>query len=133
MSDYLLDVNVLVAHAIIDHVHHRQVVGWCDRTGRDGRALHVSPIVELGLVRNVMRIGALPIHSAGQILANEYVNLNLRRIPDSIGAENLPNWVRGYRQTTDAYLSRLAEAHQLILLTIDKGIPGARRILSESP
>lgn len=64
-----------------------------------------------------------------QLLENETVNLSLQIIPDSISANQLPNWVQGYRQTTDAYLSELAKSHKLTLLTIDKGIPGAHRIL----
>lgn len=128
-ADYLLDVNVLVAHAILEHVHHRLVTDWLMQNAKKGTSYHVCPIVELGLVRNAMRIGALSICEARQLLENETVNLKLRRIPDSIGANQLPNWVQGYRQTTDAYLSELAAAHKLTLLTIDKAIPGARHIL----
>jgi predicted nucleic acid-binding protein len=125
MPDYLLDVNVLVAHAILEHVHHDRVVDWLAVSAREGSRFHVSPIVELGLVRNAMRMGSLPIGQARMLLENERVNLDLRRVPDSVGADQLPDWVHGYRQTTDAYLSVLADAHGLELLTIDKGIPGS--------
>lgn len=129
MSDYLLDVNVVVAHAVLEHIHHRPVSNWLGRAIGQGNAFFVCPIVELGLVRNVMRIGALSVGEARQLLENERVNLRLDRIPDSIGADELPDWVRGYRQTTDAYLSTLAKTHGLRLLTIDKGIPDAVQIL----
>lgn len=129
MPDYLLDVNVLIAHAIIEHEHHRAVSDRLSQLASLGRRLHVSPIVELGLVRNAMRIGSLSILDARGLLENERENLALIRIPDSIGASALPNWVQGYRQTTDAYLSALATAYELTLLTIDKGIPGAERLL----
>lgn len=132
MPDYLLDVNVFVAHAVLEHVHYRQVTEWLARAGRKGCVLHVCPIVELGLVRNVMRIGALSIGDARQLLENEYANLRLRRIPDSVSAAELPDWIQVYRQTTDAYLNQLAKAHQLVLLTIDKGIPGSLQILRAS-
>ncbi|MFO7724014.1 MAG: PIN domain-containing protein [Oceanipulchritudo sp.] len=129
MSDYLLDVNVLIAHAIVEHEHHPIVMHRLRQLAAEGCRFHVCPLVELGLVRNVMRIGSLPIEDARQLLENEYTNLGLQRIPDDIGASALSGWVRGYRQTTDAYLSTLAEAHELRLLTIDKGIPGAERLL----
>jgi predicted nucleic acid-binding protein len=131
MPDYLLDVNVVVAHAIREHVHHRSVFDWLHGNARKGASYHVSPIIELGLIRNAMRIGSLSIGDARQLLENETVNLQLGRIPDSISAQHLPDWVQGYRQTTDAYLSELAKAHKLILLTIDKGIPDSRRILAQ--
>jgi len=130
MSDYVLDVNVLVAHAILEHEHHETVTDYLRKRAGEGCRFHVCPIVELGLVRNAMRIGSLPIHDAKQLLENEHANLALKRIPEDIGASALPDWVQGYRQTTDAYLGALAEAHGLTLLTIDKGIPGAERLLT---
>lgn len=130
MPDYLLDVNVLVSHAILEHEHHQIVTDHLQKLANEGFDFHVCPIVELGLVRNVMRIGSLPIHEAKQLLENEHMNLGLKRVPDDIGATSLPDWVQGYRQTTDAYLSTLAEIHGLTFLTIDKGIPGAERLLA---
>lgn len=129
MSDYLLDVNVLVAHAILEHVHHQPVTAWLARNAKNGAVYHVCPIIELGLLRNAMRMGALSVGEARQLLENETLNLHLRRISDTIGVNQLPDWVQGYRQTTDAYLSELAKAHKLTLLTIDKAIPDARHIL----
>jgi predicted nucleic acid-binding protein len=131
MSNYLLDVNVVVAHAILEHVHHQTVFNWLDRNAQKGASYHVSPIIELGLIRNAMRLGGLSISEARKLLENEIINLQLQKIPDSISANQLPDWVQGYRQTTDAYLSELAKAHQLTLLTIDKGIPNALLILPQ--
>jgi len=128
MSDYLLDVNVLIAHAILEHEHHQAVAARLRQLSSDGARFHVCPIVELGLVRNAMRIGSLSVQETRQLLENERNNLNLRLIPDDIGASALPDWVQGYRQTTDAYLSALAAGHALTLLTIDKSIPGAKRL-----
>ncbi len=129
MSDYLLDVNVLVAHAILEHEHHHAVADGLQQLASEGSRFYVCPIVELGLLRNAMRIGSLTLADAKQLLENERINLNFQLIADSISASDLPNWVQGYRQTTDAYLSALAEAHSLQLLTIDKGIPNAERLL----
>lgn len=129
MSDYLLDVNVLIAHAILEHEDHRAVTKRLKELSTLGSRFHVCPIVELGLVRNVTRIGSLSIQEARQLLENEHTNLGLQRIADNISAAALPDWVQGYRQTTDAYLSASATAHGLTLLTIDKGIPGSERLL----
>jgi len=76
-----------------------------------------------------MRIGSLSVQETRQLLENERNNLDLRLIPDDIGTSALPDWVQGYRQITDAYLSALAAAHALTLLTIDKSIPGAKGLL----
>lgn len=130
MPNYLLDVNVLVAHAILDHEHHHAVVDGLGKRSAKGWRFAVCPIVELGLIRNVMRMGGLSIQEARRLLQNEHINLNLRFVPDSCGANSLPNWIQGYRQTTDAYLLTVAEAHHLHLLTIDKAIPGAESILT---
>lgn len=129
MSNYLLDVNVVVAHAILEHVHHLPVTAWLEKNKSAGAGFHVSPIIELGLIRKVMRIGSLSIAEAKQLLLNEIDNLELRRISDSISASYLPDWIQGYRQTTDAYLCQLAKAHDLLFVTIDKGVPDALKIL----
>jgi predicted nucleic acid-binding protein len=126
---YLLDVNVLVAHAILEHVHHKTVVDQLEQLTKKGARLFTCPIVELGLTRNTMRIGSLSIDEAKQLLENERINLNFQLVADSISASELPHWIQGYRQTTDAYLSVLAEKHSLKLLTIDKAIPNAERLL----
>jgi uncharacterized protein len=124
----LLDINILVAHAVIEHEHHRRVVAWHRRLS--GKAqLFSCPITELGLMRNLMRMLNLSIADARLLLANERENLGLTFLPDTHGAEILPDWVQGYRQTTDAYLRKLAEAHELHFVTLDKRIPGAVSIL----
>lgn len=130
MSDYLLDVNVLIAHAILEHEHHHAVAERLARLSGEGARFHASPIVELGLVRNAMRIGSLSLAEGKQLLEYERINLNLWFTPDTLSASALSDWVQGYRQTTDAYLSALAEAHGLKFLTIDKGIPDSERILA---
>lgn len=122
MADYLLDVNVLVAHAILEHIHHDPVVEALQKGATDGSCFSVCPIIELGLIRNVMRIASITIQEARQLLDNERTNLTLKFIPDNLSAEQLPNDIQGYRQTTDAYLSILAQKHGLQLLTIDKNI-----------
>ena len=125
MTDYLLDVNVLVAYAIQEHVHHERVVSGLSERAENGDNFCVCPIVELGLIRNSMRIGGISIKIAKQLMTHVSENLVLKRIPDSVFSQQLPNWIQGYRQTTDAYLVALAEANGCQLLTLDVSIPGA--------
>lgn len=127
--NYLLDVNVLVAHAILEHIHHGTVMDALQTAAANGSRFHTCPIVELGLMRNAMRIGSLSLAEAKQLLVNERINLELQLVADNISASELPDWAQGYRQTTDAYLSALAQAHDLTLLTIDKAIPEAKCLL----
>ena len=130
MSNYLLDVNVLIAHAVLEHVHHEAVAEKLEKLKRKGSCFHICPIVELGLIRNTMRIGSLTIEQARELLENERINLDLKFIADNVSANELPDWVLGYRQTTDAYLTSLAKVHNLSLLTIDKAIPEATPLLA---
>ena len=130
MSNYLLDVNVLVAHAVLEHNHHDPVTERLHAAASRGSIYHTCPIVELGLMRNIMRIGSLNILEARQLLKNERSNLNLQFVPDDLSADCLPKWIQGYRQTTNAYLSTLAQKHGLLLLTIDKNIAGAVDLFS---
>ena len=125
MPNYLLDVNVLVAHAILEHEHHDAVVLGLKQAKKRGCRLYICPIAELGLVRNAMRIASLSLIEAQVLLANEYINLELEFVPASAQVADLPTWVQGHRQTTDAYLDTLAKSHGLTLATTDKGIPGA--------
>ena len=125
MPDYLLDVNVMVAHSILEHQHHNAVVVGLNQARKRGCRLYICPIAELGLVRNAMRIASLSLMEAQVLLANEYVNLELEFVPATAQVTDLPAWVQGYRQTTDAYLATLAKSRGLTLLTTDKGIPGA--------
>jgi predicted nucleic acid-binding protein len=119
----------MIAHAILEHVHHSAAVEALQTASANGICFYTCPIVELGLMRNAMRIGSLSLAEAKQLLDNERINLRLQRIADNISACELLDWVQDYRQTTDAYLSKLAQAHGITLLTIDKAIPGAQCLL----
>ncbi len=50
-------------------------------------------------------------------------------LPDSLGADRLPSHVLGAKQITDGHLLELAAEFSMRLATLDKGIPGALRIL----
>ena len=124
----LLDVNVLIAHAIVEHEHHRRVVHWHRKLPKTAR-LFSCPITELGLIRNVMRILGVGVDDARTLLDNERKNLRLTLVPDTLSGGDLPHWVQGYRQTTDAYLSELAKHNGLRFVTLDKQIPASLQIL----
>jgi hypothetical protein len=46
-------------------------------------------------------------------------------LPDALGADALPAWVKTAKHTTDGHLTALAARHHAKLATLDIGIPGA--------
>ena len=88
-------------------------------------------ITELGFVR----VSVQPAFGAADVAMARKALEQLRAVrpggillPDSIGAEGLPEWVKSAKQTTDGHLVALAESHGAQLVTFDTGIPGARVI-----
>ena len=115
----LPDVNVLVAWAVADHVHHALAADWVRKASRFG----TCPITELGLVRVLMQLGAAA--------ADAYVVLDTvvrrhreRLIPADVSASVTSGKVEGHRQTTDVYLVELARAHKLVVVTFDRTLAG---------
>jgi uncharacterized protein len=124
----LLDVNLLIALAWPNHVHHRAVMRWFDRNRKSGWA--TSPLTQSGFVR---------VSSNAHILSDarsprEALAL-LRRIvglPDhvfweddiSIAASDFIDETKlvGHRQITDAHLLAVALRHGGRLATLDRGI-----------
>src|SRR5262245_66478135 len=108
----LLDVNVLVALAWPNHVHHGAAVAWFDRHHRDGWA--TSPLTESGFVR--VSSNRLVIPTATTPAAAIEVLIQLRAIDGhefwiddvSIAASTeVPRRrLGGSRQVTDAHLLR---------------------------
>jgi hypothetical protein len=49
-------------------------------------------------------------------------------VPDTLGTEKLPKYVRSPSQLTDGYILQLAKTNGAKLATLDAGIPGALRI-----
>ena len=124
---YLLDVNALLALAHASHTMHRRTGAWV-KTLRRGDRLATCAITELGFVRIGPQARLSPdVAGARELLAA------LRRsrrpsfvfLPDALGADTLPAWVRMPPQTTDGHLFALAAAHGARLVTFDEGIPGA--------
>lgn len=122
MTTFLLDANVAIALAIVEHEHHDRASDWLVRTN----AFAVGPIVEGALVRFVLRLGesgataralarGLREHSRGVFWPDDlsYADVHLEDL-------------RGHRQATDAYLAGLAAAHGGLLATLDSGLARLR-------
>ena len=132
----LLDLNILVALAWPNHVHHEAAQGWFTEHQAEGWA--TCSITQMGFVRVSSNAGVLPdarspreaIHLLGEILALPY---HVFWSDDVSIADR--QWVAvdklvGYRQITDAQLLGLAIKKGGRLATFDRGIrtlapPGA--------
>jgi len=124
----LLDINVLIALAWPNHVHHRAALLWFDRNRKSGWA--TCPLTQSGFVR---------VSSNAHILSEartprEALAL-LRRIvglPDhvfwqddiSFAASDFIDEKKllGHRQITDAHLLAVALRHGGRIATLDRGI-----------
>lgn len=129
MSAYLLDVNVLVALAWPNHVHHAIALDWFHgRRGEEGWA--TCPITQNGFVRVSSNHRALPEartpREALQLLGR------ITALPghvfwvDDIGLDDSPFLdparLVGYRQVTDAHLLAIALRHGGRLATLDRAV-----------
>ena len=127
---YLLDVNALLALAILEHEFHPRVASWMERLAATGvPELATCSITELGFVRvlgQAQQYGS-SVAQARELLL-ELKNSNGMRctfIPDDRDITHLPRWVRTPKQTTDGHLAELAKANTAVLATLDRRIPGA--------
>jgi uncharacterized protein len=125
-AKFLLDVNVIVALADKNHVHHETVTRWFEAHGTGGWA--VCPFTEAGFLRVVTRpaIGALSIEEATEILARlaKHSGYGFLSIEYS-WADLFPyftNRIFGHQQITDACLLGLAIKENGVLVTLDKAI-----------
>ena len=124
----LLDVNVLVALAWPNHVHHATALAWFDEVGRAGFA--TCPVTQSGFVRVSSNQRAIP-DARSPREAREI----LRRItalpghvfwPDDIEIARNQHiaWERlgSHAQVTDAHLLALAIRRGGRLATLDRGL-----------
>jgi predicted nucleic acid-binding protein len=100
--------------------------GWWATLGKDD-VLATCAITELGFVRVSLQIAA-----AVDLARVKQAVVQLRNarpghvfLPDEIGADALPAWVKTVRHTTDGHLVALADANGAKLVTLDAAIPGA--------
>ncbi len=126
----LLDVNVLVALAWPNHIHHEFAHEWFEKNHEKGWA--TCPVTQSGFVRvssnrSIIQEGKTPAEAL----------VLLQRITDVDGhvfwfddvdltrTETIaPERIQGYRQVTDAHLLSLAIRHGGRLATFDRGVAG---------
>lgn len=126
----LLDVNVLIALAWPNHVHHAAARAWFEERGEDGWA--TCPLTEAGFVRvscnpSVVRHSITPLDAIGvlerltQLGSHTFwpLDQSILHLPESIGSR-----LQGYRQVTDAVLLATAMQRNGQLATLDAGIEG---------
>lgn len=121
----LPDVNVLVALAWPNHVHHRAARTWFDSTSRHGWA--TTAITELGFVRVSANPSAIPAarlpREALAVLARLCARGAHEFWPDGTRLlDTDPGRLGSYRQVTDAHLLALAHGHGGQLVTFDRGL-----------
>ncbi|MCY3749594.1 MAG: PIN domain-containing protein [Chloroflexi bacterium] len=124
----LLDVNVLIALAWPNHVHHDAARAWFDQLGSDGWA--TCPFTEAGFVRvscnqSVVGRAVTPqdaiavLDSLTRLGVHDFwpVDQPIMRLPESVAAR-----LQGYRQITDAILLMSAMQRGGQLATLDSGM-----------
>jgi len=124
---FLLDVNVLVALAHEGHTEHRRVSRWYASQPAVESRLATCSITELGFVRVSLQTGLeASVSEAVETLSGMIASSRIPfvRLPDELGAADLPSYVKGPKQVTDGHLLSLAQRHKGSLVTLDRGIPG---------
>ena len=124
----LLDVNVLLALAWPNHVHHDTVHIWFSEQRMNGWA--TCPVTEAGFVRiscNPAAVGQTVIPSDAVALLQSLMQqeshsfwpleVSMAELPDDILAR-----IQGYRQITDAMLLAEAIRRGGQLATLDGGL-----------
>lgn len=127
---YLLDVNSLLALAVLDHEFHPAVAAWVNTLASKGAPEFATcSITELGFVRvlgQAQQYGSSVAQARELLLAlKESKGIRCTFIADQHDVRHLPKWVKTPKQITDGHLLELAKANQAILATLDRRIPGA--------
>ena len=133
MKPYLLDVNVLLALAWTNHVHHSAAQTWFAKRGAQG--FRTCPITETGFVRissNPAFTPAAVTPSAALALLERVANMpGYGFWPDDVSLLEGPRPVAvlaGHRQVVDWYLLALAASHGGVLATFDRGAAGLAKV-----
>ena len=126
----LLDVNVLIALAWPNHVHHASARAWFGERRQDGWS--TCPLTEAGFVRvscnpSVVRHTVAPLDAIAvlerltRLGSHTFwpLDRSIMHLPESIGAR-----LQGYRQISDAVLLAAAIQHHGQLATLDAGMEG---------
>jgi toxin-antitoxin system PIN domain toxin len=119
---------VLIALVVADHVHHDAAEAWL--AASDG-SFATCPITEGSLVRLLIRQGqdGAAAHAILTVVAEHPRH---EFWADSVPYRDVPlAGVIGHQQVTDAYLVRLARAHDGKLASFDRGLAGFHRDVVE--
>lgn len=115
----LLDVNVLIALLVTDHVHHDAAELWF---GAMSEHFATCPITEGSLIRLLLREGQTS-ESAKSIVAALEDHPDHEFWSDDISYQKLSmHGIISHRQVTDAYLAELTRVHHGLLATFDQGL-----------
>jgi uncharacterized protein len=115
----ILDGNVLIALAAVDHVHHEAVVTWFQRSGAE---FVTTPTTQGTLLRFLIRNG-LATGDAMSVLEAFVGHERHAFMPDDRPFERaFLAGVIGHRQVTDAYLAGMARGSGLLVATLDRGL-----------
>jgi uncharacterized protein len=128
----LLDINVLLAIAWPQHVHHARVKNWLlAQTAHGKLSIATCPITQLGFLRISMNIKgyAADFESALSLLTSL---VNHEKINHSFWMDDFSIFTGrlrlnlGPNQLTDAYLAALAENRDdSRFATLDEGVKGS--------
>lgn len=124
----LLDVNLLVALAWPNHLHHEPAHRWFNT--RDSSAWATCPVTQSGFIRvssnpRVISDAVTPqdaIAVLRKILAIEGHQFWLDDVSLATDESVPSELLRGYRQTTDLHLVALAQRREGRLATFDDGV-----------
>ncbi len=115
----LLDVNVLIALLVEDHVHHDAAEAWLAGTTTP---IATCPITQGSLVRLLIREGQ-PAQTATAVISALMAQPRHEFWPDDASFDAVSfNGVVGHRQVKDAYLAHVARVRRGRLATFDQGL-----------
>ena len=124
----LLDINVLIALAWPNHVHHEIALRWFKKSQASGWA--TCPISQSGFTRVSSNSQLMPearspeeaLHLLRRIVALPQHTFWNDDIAIATSEFIAPEKLFGYRQVTDAHLLALALRHRGRLVTLDQGV-----------
>ena len=127
---YLLDVNALIALAHNAHALHARAIAWSLLLPAT-EVLLTTPLTELGFCRVSVNVGLQPDVAAARFALRKLKSSPGRSfefLPDTLGVDAMPAYVRRPAELTDGHLLELAKASGAKLATFDTKIPGATLI-----
>lgn len=126
-DDALLDVNVLIALAWPQHLHHSRAQAWL---GSHPSGFLTTPITESAFIRlSLNRAVTGTDVTPGEVLALVDAvrrHPQHRFLPDdsSLASPHVATTrLAASRQVTDLHLVNLCAVHGVVLITLDRGIP----------